>query len=133
MQQSLWRSKHYILSRGNRKKRKIEIDISWSSTLLSFYWVFDNMISRKKKRKFFRLALSVADERLLILDAENFEKLFSDSVKVLPMNNTIDCSYSFFMSLFGYANDFLNSSFFLSMVLDFLYFFLTLSLIRMIY
>ena len=98
MQQSLWRSKHYILSRGNRKKRKIEIDISWSSTLLSFYWVFDNMISHKKKRKFFQLALSVADERLLILDAENFEKLFSDSVKVLPMNNTIDCSYGFYVS-----------------------------------
>lgn len=98
MQQSLWRSKHYILSQGNRKKRKIEIDISWSSTLLSFYWVFDNMISRKKKRKFFQLALSVADERLLILDAENFEKLFSDSVKVLPMNNTIDCSYGFYVS-----------------------------------
>lgn len=128
MQQSLWRSKHYILSRGNRKKRKIEIDISWSSTLLSFYWVFDNMISRKKRRKFFQLTLSVADERLLILDAENFEKLFSDSVKVLPMNNTIDCSYGFYVSF-----RILNSSFFLSMVLDFLYFFLTLSLIRMIY
>lgn len=92
------------------------------------------MISRKKKRKFFQLTLSVADERLLILDAENFEKLFSDSVKVLPMNNTIFMTaLPVFMSLFGYANDFLNSSFFLSMVLDFLYFFLTLSLIRMIY
>ena len=56
------------------------------------------MISRKKRRKFFQLTLSVADERLLILDAENFEKLFSDSAKVLPMNNTIDCSYGFYVS-----------------------------------
>ena len=56
------------------------------------------MISRKKRRKFFQLTLSVADERLLILDAENFEKLYSDSVKVLPMNNTIDCSYGFYVS-----------------------------------
>lgn len=100
MQQSLWRSKHYILSRGNRKKRKIEIDISWSSTLLSFYWVFDNMISRKKKKKILSVSSLCCGRKIIDFGRREFRKVVLWFCKSFTNEqyHFHDCSSGFYVS-----------------------------------